>query len=91
MSYLMVGIRDLIARRSEYRRLVAQGTTIIVTIRGRPVMRLLPPGPTLPERLAELQEAGMVARNGKELEATAPAAVNDSDRQVADLLVEMRE
>jgi hypothetical protein len=54
-------------------------------------MRLLPPGPTLPERLAELQEAGMVARNGKELEATAPAAVNDSDRQVADLLVEMRE
>jgi hypothetical protein len=54
-------------------------------------MRLLPPGPTLPERLAELQEAGMVAWNGKELEAIAPAAVNDSDRQVADLLVEMRE
>jgi hypothetical protein len=38
-----------------------------------------------------LQDAGLVAWNGQKLKPVTPAAVNRGDRQVADILVEMRE
>jgi hypothetical protein len=45
----------------------------------------------LDERLKALQNAGIVAWNGKKLKPVTPAAVNHGERQVADILVEMRE
>ncbi|NWG72884.1 MAG: type II toxin-antitoxin system prevent-host-death family antitoxin [Parvularculaceae bacterium] len=38
-----VSIRDLKNRLSEYLRLVASGEEVVVTSRGKPVARLLPP------------------------------------------------
>lgn len=91
MSELRVGVRDLKARLSEYLRRVSQGQTVIITDRGRPVGRLLPVDQPLDERLKVLQDAGLVAWNGQKLKAVKPAAVNRSDRQVSDILLEMRE
>lgn len=91
MSEIRVGVRDLKARLSEYLRQVKQGHIVIITEHGRPVGRLVPAEGTLEARLKVLQEAGMVTWNGRRLEPIPTAAVNRSDRQVSDLLVEMRE
>jgi prevent-host-death family protein len=91
MSEITVGVRDLKARLSEYLRQVKQGQTVVITEHGRPVGRLLPADQTLAERLKSLQDAGIVAWNGRKLETISPVAVNRSDRQVSDILVEMRE
>jgi prevent-host-death family protein len=91
MSELRVGVRDLKARLSEYLRQVSQGKTVIITEHGRPVGRLSPVNEPLHERLKALQDAGLVAWNGQKLKPVPPAAVNRSDKQVADILVEMRE
>jgi prevent-host-death family protein len=91
MSELWVGIRDLKARLSEYLRQVRQGTTVIITDHGRPVGRLTPVDQPLEEQIMALQNAGLVAWNGQRLKPVPPAAVNRGDRQVSDILVEMRE
>jgi prevent-host-death family protein len=91
LSELRVGVRDLKARLSEYLRQVSQGQTVIITDHGRPVGRLTTVDQPLDERLKALQDAGMVAWNGQKLKSVMPAAVNRSDRQVSDILVEMRE
>jgi prevent-host-death family protein len=91
MSEITVGVRDLKARLSEYLRQVKQGHTVVITEHGRPVGRLLPADQSLEERLKFLRDAGGVAWNGRKLEPIRPVAVNQSDRQVSDILVEMRE
>ncbi|OGO29323.1 MAG: hypothetical protein A2W33_01615 [Chloroflexi bacterium RBG_16_52_11] len=91
MSEIQVGVRDLKSRLSEYLRLVKRGQTVIITEHGHPVGRLSPVIEPLDERLKTLQNAGLVAWNGKLLKTVTPAAVNRSERQVADMLVEMRE
>ena len=91
MSELRVGVRDLKARLSEYLRQVSQGQTVIITDHGRPVGRLSPVDQPLDERLKALQNAGLVAWNGQRLNPVTPAAVNRGERQVSDILVEMRE
>lgn len=91
MSELQVGVRDLKARLSEYLRQVSQGKTVIITDHGRPVGRLSPVDQPLEERLKALQNAGMVAWNGQKLTPVTPAVVNHSEKQISDILVEMRE
>jgi prevent-host-death family protein len=91
MSELTVGVRDLKTRLSEYLRRVKQGQTIIITEHGHPVGRLLPVELSLDERIQLLSKAGMVAWNGQKLEPNLPPATNQSDRQVSDILVGMRE
>jgi prevent-host-death family protein len=85
------GVRDLEARLSKYLRQVSQGQTVVITDHGRPVGRLLPVDRPLDDRLKSLQDAGLVAWNGQKLKSVTPAAVNHSDQQVSDILVEMRE
>ena len=91
MSEMRVGVRDLKARLSKYLRQVSQGQTVIITDHGRPVGRLTPVDQSLEERLKALQNAGLVAWNGQKLKPIIPAAVNRGERQVSDILVEMRE
>ena len=79
------------ARLSEYLRQVSQGQTVIITDHGRPVGRLSPVDQPLDERIKALQDAGLIAWNGQKLKPVAPAAVNRGDRQVSEILVEMRE
>jgi prevent-host-death family protein len=88
---MRVGVRDLKARLSKYLRQVSQGQTVIITDHGRPVGRLSPVDQPLSERLKALQDAGLVAWKGQKLKPVMPAAVNRSEQQVSDLLVEMRE
>jgi len=58
---LRVGIRALKARLSEFVQRAANGETIVVTERGRPVAELVPHRSTeLPGRLAELVRLGEV-------------------------------
>ena len=71
MGEISIGIRDLKAHLSEYLRYVQQGQVVIITDHGRPVGRLLPAEQTLEERLQSLQEAGMVAWNGRNLPRAA--------------------
>ena len=91
MSEIRVGVRDLKSRLSEYLRQVKQGKSIIITDHGHPVGRLSPVEQPLEERLKAMQDAGMVAWNGQNLKPVIPAAVNHSEQQVSDILVEMRE
>jgi prevent-host-death family protein len=86
-----VGVRDLEARLSKYLRQVSQGQTVVITDHGRPVGRLSPVDRPLDDRFKSLQDAGLVAWNGQKLKSVTPAAVNHSDQQVSDILVEMRE
>lgn len=91
MGEITVGVRDLKARLSKYLRQVKQGQTIIITDRGVPIGQIAPLGRTVEERILALREAGLVAWNGRKLGLTVPGVVNRSDRQVSDILVEMRE
>lgn len=91
MNEMQVGVRDLKARLSEYLRLVKQGHSVIITDHGRPVGRLSPIEQSLEERVQTLQAAGLVAWNGQKLQTITPAAKNRGERQVSDLLIEMRE
>jgi prevent-host-death family protein len=91
MSEIRVGVRDFKARLSEYLHQVRKDDTVIITDHGHPVGRLTPVEQALEDRIKALQEAGMVAWNGRKLGAATPAAVNRGERQVSDLLVEMRE
>lgn len=90
MSEIRVGVRDLKSRLSEYLRQVRQGNTVIITDHGRPVGQLSPVERPLDERFKALQSAGLVAWNGQKLKPVKPAAVNRGERQVSDILVEMR-
>jgi prevent-host-death family protein len=62
----VIGIRELRQHASRYLRLVAQGETIEVTDRRRPVARLVP----VPsgDRIAELEAAGRLAAASGTLE-----------------------
>jgi prevent-host-death family protein len=91
VSEIRVGVRDLKSRLSEYLRQVKQGKSIIITDHGHPVGRLSPVEQPLEERLKAMQDAGMVAWNGQNLKPVIPSAVNHSEQQVSDILVEMRE
>jgi ABC-type Zn uptake system ZnuABC Zn-binding protein ZnuA len=45
----------------------------------------------LAERIKALQKAGLVAWNGQKLKPILPAAINRGEKQVSDILIEMRE
>jgi prevent-host-death family protein len=91
MNEIRVGVRDLKSRLSEYLRLIKGGQTVIITEHGHPIGRLSPVEQSLDERIRALQEAGLVTWNGQKLKPCKPAAINRSEKQVADILVEMRE
>jgi prevent-host-death family protein len=86
-----VGIRDLKNNLSKYLSEVKRGYTIVITEHGRPIGQIVPKDLPLEEKLRQLAEAGLVAWNGKPLEPMEPVAENSGDRQVSDLLIEMRE
>jgi len=86
-----VGIRDLKARLSEYLQKVKNGQSIIITEHGKPVGRILPVAVSLEERLEMLRRAGLVEWNGKKLRRIKPPAVNRGDKQVSDIVVELRD
>ncbi len=85
------GIRELKARLSSYIRRVKRGATVVITDRGEPVARLMPVGTHPVERMAALEEAGLVAWSGRGLRPLEPVARPAGGQDVASLLVENRE
>ncbi len=94
-----VGVRELKDRMSHYLRSVRQGKTILVTIRGKPVARLVPASPRikkalppkLEERMWELAAEGFLTWDGQPFQVPEPAAVNQGPGLLSDLVVEDRE
>jgi prevent-host-death family protein len=94
-----VGVRELKNRLAHYLRFVRKGHSIIVTKRGKPIARLvpLPPkghatlSPAIENKLWELTSQGVVSWNGGSFELPEPTAINRSDDQLSDLVVDDRE
>ena len=93
-----VGVRELKDRLSYYLRSVRQGQIVEVTVRGKPVARLVPANPrgetSVPEnveqRMWELVAEGFLTWNGERFQMPEPAAVNRGPRPLSDLVVEDR-
>ena len=86
-----VGIRDLKARLSEYIQKVKSGQSIVITEHGKPVGRILPVATSLEERMEMLRKAGLVEWSGKKLRRIIPPAVNRGEKQVSEIVVELRD
>jgi prevent-host-death family protein len=94
-----VGVRELKNHLARYLRSVRKGRSIIVTKRGKPIARLVPlpsPGlsslsPDIEDKLWELSSEGLLAWTGRPFHLPEPAAVNPSEYQLSDLVVEDRE
>ncbi|MFZ5903501.1 MAG: type II toxin-antitoxin system Phd/YefM family antitoxin [Chloroflexota bacterium] len=91
MAEQTVGVRDLKARLSAYLREVRKGKVIVITEHGKPIAQLSPRKEDLMERVKALQAAGLVEWSGKRLRRIKPLVVNKSDKQLSDLVVELRE
>ena len=85
-----VGVRELKARLSKYLREVKAGRTILITERGKPVGRLVPPGQALQQRLQAMIDAGLAEWNGKPLPPMKPTAKLKGGKSIADLIIEDR-
>lgn len=94
-----VGIRELKNHLAHYLRAVQKGQAITVTRRGEPIARLVPLAtsghsalsPEMEDRLWELTSQGLLSWNGSPFQLPQAAAVNTSERQLSDLVVEDRE
>ena len=76
-----VGSRELKNRLGRYRGLVGKGETIIVTDRGKPVARLVPPGPSqagpvgVEEVLQQLEAEGHLRRGTRPFKRIKPIRI----------------
>jgi len=91
METQRIGIRELKARLSAYLKNVKKGETIVITEHGQPVGKIIPVNQKIPEAITSLVESGLVQWSGKSLTSTQTGIKNKGDRQISDLLVEMRE
>ncbi len=85
------GVRELRANLSEYLRLVKSGSTITITEYGQPIGYIVPYTPLADDKLRLLQDAGVLAWNGKRLPAMQPVVQAKGTSNVADLVLEGRE
>lgn len=90
MVQIRVGIRELKSKLGEYLRRVKAGETITVTERGKTIGLIIPIKPTVEERLQAMVAAGQAEWNGQKLQPYRPKAINRSDQQLSDLIVENR-
>ncbi len=91
MAVVTVGIRELKARLSKYMQRVQEGETVIITERGKPVGQIIPISSAPEQKLADLQQAGLVMWNGRKLPPYRPTVRARGKKTVADLLIEDRE
>ncbi|RME59956.1 MAG: type II toxin-antitoxin system prevent-host-death family antitoxin [Caldilineae bacterium] len=91
MKQLEAGIRELKSNLSAYLRQVKAGGSVLITEHGKPIGRIVPIAPSLESKLDALQQAGLIAWNGRKLGAIAPLGRVQGKRTVAELLLEDRE
>ena len=94
-----VGVRELKNRLAFYLRAVRRGQTVIVTMRGKPVARLVPIGggkekplpPEVEERMWGLVAKGVLEWSGTSFRLPEPVVENRGPKLLSDLVVEDRE
>ena len=91
MGQSLVSIRELKSRLSHYLRLTRKGESVVITDRGVPIVRIVPIGQDLDQRLAAMRETGQAQWSGRKLRRRAPVAKVRGRGSVAALLVEDRE
>ena len=91
MNGIHVGTRELKTNLSKYLRRVKAGETIIVTEHGKEIGQITPVAQSLEQRMKALAEAGFLEWNGKKLEPHNPVIINNSGKQVSDLIIEDRD
>jgi prevent-host-death family protein len=73
----MVGVRDLKAHLARYLRRVEAGESLVITLRGRAIGRLIPASSSIDEatvdaRIADMIAAGLVEWNGERFQPGEP-------------------
>ena len=91
MGEQRVGVRQLKEHLSEYLARVKAGETLVITVRGKPVGRIVPEERSLEERLQAAVEAGLAEWSGETLPPQKPVGCATGDRTVADVVVENRQ
>lgn len=91
MSKRTIGVRELKANLSAYIRYVKTGESILITERGKPVVRLMPVDAPLREKLKEGVRSHMWAWNGKKWQPAAPKIKARGKVMVSELLLDDRE
>jgi prevent-host-death family protein len=94
-----VGVRELKDRLSHYLRAVQQGEIVTVTVRRRPVARLVPiasrQDESLPEdlerRMWELAGKGLLSWRGQPPQLPEPVASNRGSVLLSDIVIDGRE
>ena len=94
-----VGIRELKNHLTHYLRIVRRGDAITVTVRGKPIARLVPITPQretaltpkVEKRMWELAAAGFLAWNGGVFQMPEPVANNQGTELLSDLSVQDRQ
>ena len=84
MSMVNVGVRELRDGLSKHLALIKSGETITVTEHGKPIARIVPPGPAVIERL--IAEGRITPATRPKSQARPPAI----DATVSDLIAEQR-
>lgn len=85
-----VGVRELKSALSEHLRRVSAGESIVVTDRGKPVARLVPPD--LPDGIVRMLREGSLRWSGRKPDFTnfSPIKLNGPGKSVSDILIEDR-
>lgn len=91
MTQYTIGIRDLKAHLSSYLEKVQKGHTIIITSHGKPIAQINPTREELMDRVKALQAAGVVTWSGKKPAVKRPKLVNNGNKLISDLVVELRQ
>ena len=94
-----IGVPELKDHLAHYLRVVRRGEIVTVTVRGKPVARLVPIDsqrktalpPDLEKRMWELTGDGLLNWNGRSFQLPEPVSANRSDILLSDLVVEDRE
>ena len=94
-----VSVRELKDHLSHYLRAVRRGGSVMVTVRGKPVARLVPVSPPrkvtlspeLEEQMWQLAAEGFLTWNGGPFQVPEPVAINRGPGLLSDLVVEDRE
>jgi prevent-host-death family protein len=94
-----VGARELKDRLSHYLRTVRRGETVVVTVRGKPVARLVPIVgrndkallPEIEEKMWKLAAEGLLTWSGTSFQLPETVAENPGPQLLSDLVVEDRE
>ena len=90
MEETRVSIRELKSRLSHYLRLAKAGRTVEITERGTPIGRILPVSLSLEQRVEAAARSGLVSWNGCRLRPRPPIAKTQTEKTVAELVVEDR-